>query len=474
MYFSESVGIDYQPEYDWFDPVLDTDTPLFVDPFLIFKDVTPEWSDAHSRLIAYFQDAFEMLAPAYNSPAAQRYKRTETMMTFPEPREFGLGFVAEGQAGSGSGKGLAAKIVEAMGEAIERGLQDLHHFEELGLLVPGIGRDRISDITCNVLKPRFIAYTQRVCDELSIPMQHVEVSSAELDPVRRRRTAVVHKLPINKLTGRPIVLTPKRFLRELPTLNSNDWWHFAEPELRSDFNLEISLNVDKEEIIRLARAHADSVRRWSEAREDVDPWPYNVDRDPAGVHNWVRKGREIAFAQPLGQPSPDDGRSLDRFIESIIENFRRYVEQQGGWRLLWNDKAPLTPKREDSIQLLFKGVVQAYCAANHVTLDREVELGRGPVDFVISTSSTDRVLLEIKKVSSSKFVDGIEKQLVSYMESDGCKRGWYLAVQFYETKHELTRVMALPAITRNAGKSTGFQLRSTVIDATRKVSASHL
>lgn len=474
MYFSESMGVDYQEDYEWFDPVLDTDTPLFVDPFLIFKEVGEEWGDAHDELIAYFQDAFEMLAPNYTSPGSQRYKRTVTMMTFPEPKEFGLGFVSEGQNGAGSGDGFARKIVEAMAEAIERGLGELQHFEELGLLVPGIARDRISDITCNILKPRFIAYTQKVCQEFLIPMKDVEVPSAELDPIRRRRITAVHKLPINAETGRPLLLTPKRFLRELPTLNSRDWWDFAEPELRADLNLDISMSVDKEEIIRLARSHADTVRRWSEEREGLDARPYPVDRDPAGVHNWVREGRAIAFAQPLSLETPEDGASLDQFIESIVRNFRRFVELQGGWRLLWNDKSPLTPKREDSIQLLFKGVVQAYCAANHVTLDREVELGRGPVDFVLSKSSTDRVLLEIKKVSSSKFVDGIEKQLISYMESDGCMRGWYLAVQFYDSKSEVTKAKALPAITKNAAKTTGFQLSSTVIDATRKLSASNI
>ncbi len=83
VYFSESVGIDYEPGYDWFDPVLDTDTPLFVDPFLIFKDRSDEWGSAHDELIDYFQTAFELLATAYDRPTDQRYKRVETIMTFP-------------------------------------------------------------------------------------------------------------------------------------------------------------------------------------------------------------------------------------------------------------------------------------------------------------------------------------------------------------------------------------------------------
>ncbi len=100
--------------------------------------------------------------------------------------------------------------------------------------------------------------------------------------------------------------------------------------------------------------------------------------------------------------------------------------------------------------MLFKGIVQAYCQAQNVALDREVELGRGPVDFVISTDATNRVLLEVKKVSSDKFVDGLETQLVSYMKSDNCRRGWYLGVQFYDSASETRKIGALSVVAKRA------------------------
>ncbi|WP_159792340.1 hypothetical protein [Puerhibacterium puerhi] len=472
MYFSESVGVKYQSSFDWFDPVLDTDTQLFVDPFLIYEESSGVWADAHDELIGYFQAAFELLAPAWDKPHDQRYRRTETVMTFPEPKEFGLGFVAEGQDGAGTASGFARLIVAAMAEAIARGLEDMSHFEELGLLVPGIGRDRISDITCNILKHRFIKYTQDVCINLGIEMQEVEVASAALDPIRRRRVPRTHWLPVNKITGRPVILTPKRFLRELPTLNARDWWHFAEHDLRADVNLDISLSVDKKLIIDLARSHAEKVREWTEKREDQPSYPYKVDRDPAGLHNWLRMAQKFVADNPISY-AVTDADSLDVFIGKIIDYFRQFVELQGGWRLLWNDDNG-KPKRETSIQLLFKGIVQAQCAANGVMLDREVELGRGPVDFVISTSAAQRVLLEVKRVSSNKLIDGLTKQLVSYIESDGCGRGWYLAVRFYDSGSELRKVEMLRAATKDARQESGFDLKTAVVDATRKKSASKL
>ncbi|GAA2386932.1 hypothetical protein GCM10009855_28800 [Gordonia cholesterolivorans] len=44
--FSEYFDVAVDDDDDWFDPILDTDTRLFVDPFLIFKESDGPWSTA--------------------------------------------------------------------------------------------------------------------------------------------------------------------------------------------------------------------------------------------------------------------------------------------------------------------------------------------------------------------------------------------------------------------------------------------
>jgi hypothetical protein len=39
----------------------------------------------------------------------------------------------------------------------------------MAVLVPGLGVDRISDMVCNILNGRFIAYTQEICQSLGSP-----------------------------------------------------------------------------------------------------------------------------------------------------------------------------------------------------------------------------------------------------------------------------------------------------------------
>jgi hypothetical protein len=473
MYFSEAFNISDSAQYDWFDAILDTDTPLFIDPFLLFKEDSGLWADAHQELAQHFQSAFELLAGHHERTESLQYKKTLRLMTFPEPEEFCLGMASSNTSGSGTGRGFAKLILRAMSEAIERGLQDMRHFEELGVLVPKIGRDRISDITCNLLMPRFIRYTQEVATRLAIPIEPLEVRHSVYDPYRMEWKSGTFVLPKNPISGRAVLLTPKRFLRELPSLDVEDWWNYVEPFLRDDLNLAIGQKLKKTEIISIARTHTGLVREWAEAREHAEAHPYPVDRDPEGLHQWQAQTRHLAFQMPL-DPSPvsnvDD---LNVFVQGIIAKFKLFVEEKGGWELLYNDDTK-KPKRERSIQLLFKGVVQSYCEAAQVQLEREVELGRGPVDFALSVSYKVRLLLEIKKMSNTNFWEGLESQLISYMRSDECENGWFLAVRFGDSKPQQDRTARLQARTDVARRTTKFNVHSEWVDARPKRSASEL
>jgi hypothetical protein len=96
-------------------------------------------------------------------------------------------------------------------------------------------------------------------------------------------------------------------------------------------------------------------------------------------------------------------------------------------QLLWNDDG--SEKQELAAQLAFLGMAQPYLRLFDVELDREVELGRGPVDFKVTSGSKYRLLIEVKKVHNGTFWNGLEAQLISYMKSDDCQNGWYLAVR---------------------------------------------
>jgi hypothetical protein len=148
------------------------------------------------------------------------------------------------------------------------------------------------------------------------------------------------------------------------------------------------------------------------------------------------------------------------------------VEDQRGWSLLYDANG--NEKKEEALQLLFLGMSQHYLRLFGVEVDREVELGRGPVDFKISSGSKMRLLIEMKKLHNGKFWNGIQSQLPSYLTSDDCGTGWYLAVQYRVGGQAQQRLRELPGIVAGVAEASGKTLYYATIDATRKVSASKI
>jgi len=341
-------------------------------------------------------------------------------LEFREPKELCLGYTAEGTSGSGSGGKLGKLIAQAISEAIGRGLTNPNHFEELGILQERIGADRISDTTCTILKLKFVEYTQRIARAHGIPLAPHRLYAGAFDAQRQRFESPTVHAPTNPATGGPLLFVPERFLRDLPQLNKDDWWAYYENQrLRDDLNYEVMGRVDKRTIVATARAHMDSVRRWADEKETQPAQPYDLERDPKGVVQWEAAAGAFTDANPLTIVAPVDSVGFDAVIETVVEQFRLFVEEQRGWSLLWDGAKD---KPEAAPQLVFYGIARNYCKANNVVIDPETDLGRGPVDFKFSGGYVHRAHLEVKKLHNGKFWNGLDLQLPAYMSSDRCRR----------------------------------------------------
>jgi hypothetical protein len=475
MLFSDAFNVERDAQDDWFDPILGSDTLLFIDPFLIFKEPSSSrWAGSHAKIIEYFDRCFRLIAEANCTPTALAYKKALSLLEFPEPQELCLGFTRTGTKGAGGGKGYARSIATAMVGAIQRGVLHLQHFEELGIFNEGIGADRISDITSTILKSDLVEYTQGICRRHGIPVSTFRLNGMVLDQTRLRLAPSTVDLPTNPKTGRPVILVPARFLRDLPQINDHDWWDFNEnEELRTDLNYEIMGRVNKATIVAAARRHPERVAQYLAEKEREAPDPYDFSADPDGLHGWYAAARGFTSHNPIALSQAENEAGFIAAIEMVLEQFRLFVEEKGGWRLLWNDDKG-TQKKEVAAQLLLRGIAENYCRSAGIVVDREVELGRGPVDFKFSNGFERRALVEIKKLNNGKFWNGLERQLPSYMTSDECKVGWFLVVQYDSSANSLARLAEIPTRLDKARASLGREvmLRSFVVDASRKVSAS--
>lgn len=269
------------------------------------------------------------------------------LLTFPEPFELGLGYT-KGTRGSGAGDGFAEQMVDGIAVAIAAGLEKPEHIEEIGILNEGIGADRISDATANVIKGRLIAYTQVIATRHKIPLEWHKVRRARvsLDAARWHDEDVA--LPTNPATGHPLILVPKFILNNLPTLNAYDWFdsHFND-DIRLSLNLQVGQAVTKASIVAFAREYPERVRDWARAQTSrSDLIGYDFGANPLGVVQWDQEPARHAAENPLSLRAVATHDDLVTLLVEVVEQFRRFVEDQRGWSLLWNDDGSENPKRQ--------------------------------------------------------------------------------------------------------------------------------
>jgi len=102
-----------------------------------------------------------------------------------------------------------------------------------------------------------------------------------------------------------------------------------------------------------------------------------------------------------------------------------------------------------------------------------VNIGRGPVDFKVSIGYVLRALIELKLAKNTKFWNGLNKQLLKYLEAEGINIGYFIVVIYNET--DVKRLKNIHKITSALGKQVNYKLKTIIVDASNeKLSASKL
>lgn len=484
MRFSEAAGIGRSDLDDWFDPVLEQDSPLYIDPYLVFADDSEFWAGSYDEVVEFFEIAAELVlasAGARNTPA---WRKALHLLSFPEPAEFALGVALGSPRGAGTGPEFARRIGEVIATV---GTSRVHRLAGIGgfaLFCDGIGVDRISDIVSNILKKRFINYTVSVLERHQIPTTTVRVRHASLDRERARwRDDDVALFP-NPATAGGVLLVPKRFLKDIPRVEPDEFWDSVSLSegamLRDDLNFDLSESLTKSEKVqcarRLARARPEVALQYAEAVAPFVDDPYDVDRDPRGLVGWYEGGAEaLSLVSPDSRsstaPSKPDG--FTDWILELAKDFKFVIENTDAWRLLWNDGN--TRHRPEKIAQAVAGVMwRTQCKLANVDLSKETNVGRGPVDFKFSQGWTRRALLEMKYIESSHFSSGAEKQLPQYLRSEEIVFGVYLAVGFRDQDFERPRIKRVEDTCAALAEQLGQEVRPLIVDARPKASASKL
>ena len=200
-------------------PLLDTDIPLYVDPFLLWKSPSQQDQALHTAMISAINQVGKLYVDGNEAFAIN------LLIGLSECPEVGLG-TARNRQGKRIGEDLALDVLSLFRVVPQIERSGLQHLEAVQLLVDQVGKDRISDLACSLLKSFLIDFTIDQCRQWSIPLKSVDLHDVFNGRTGRLQTEQV-ELPVNPQTGQPLLLVPKRWLRHLPWINYDDYFKYA-------------------------------------------------------------------------------------------------------------------------------------------------------------------------------------------------------------------------------------------------------
>ncbi|AKD04373.1 hypothetical protein POKO110462_20160 [Pontibacter korlensis] len=166
MKINQILGLNKsQAELDFVDIDIGQDLPLFIDPFFL-SIKRDNWSVEATLTIKSFFDRLVNLIRNNNEPEAKAL-----FAHLSEPNSTCLGMSMGDPRGRGVGDTDAVKIYESLlkSRAIQTGL--IRDIEDNILFVDNFGKDKLSDMTTNIITKHLIQYTQNQCNLHNIPLR---------------------------------------------------------------------------------------------------------------------------------------------------------------------------------------------------------------------------------------------------------------------------------------------------------------
>jgi hypothetical protein len=206
MQVSEALGLQKtQPELDFVDIDLSTDTPLFLDPAALYEGSSAFAEACSTDLEAFFEAVLH--AAMTGNDALGLY----LLRGLSEPDEIFLGFSAGEPRGRGVGQKQARAIFAAMkrSRATQSGLiQDLN---DALMFIPGIGPDKVSDITVNIVRKHLILYTQQQMELHGVEISNQMPTGLIWDSVNAKWSQGYDYIPF--IQRKKVLLVPKRYVK---------------------------------------------------------------------------------------------------------------------------------------------------------------------------------------------------------------------------------------------------------------------
>lgn len=413
-----------------FDVSVVSDLPLFIDPFLLFNSERPEYQELHESIIRYLIYLRDKATEDLDDGII------DSLYRFKEVKQNWLGFTVLGNRGSGLGRTFAESLHRSLRTLLsdfgEESVTESSHLEKLCLIRGGVGRDNISDFTTNLIKDHLCDYTSRFAREHIADEFCGEFAVTRAAFNYETETWATKRYWLPSLGRDFVLLTPSDMLTR-----DNTWINHADmlrqfdrlPDAVEDGQLRSQINQyfrqrlgPKSSPKERSAAAAATIERFPELIEHYIRRKEDDGDQAEAVSQRHVQATDQLFVRRLRQLVADLQARTDfyerpkaSYSEAIARAnyFKSYIEDQDGWQLInpVGDKAPSTEK---DVQLFF-GLVWF---GSELDVNREVNNGRGPVDFKASHGAIDRSLIEFKLGSNSQLKRNLKNQVEIYKKAN--------------------------------------------------------
>ena len=465
VYFSDffNVNPDVIEKYGAFNISLINDFPLFIDPFLLFNSDKKEYQEMHGEILRYL---------AFLRDRSISMKRVpdgllRSWYCFPEVKQTWLGYSKIGNMGRGPGmefaKALNDNLHGIFSDFDDNRISRSSHLEKLCLIKENTGRDNISDFVTNLIKGYLLEYTQNFAQKnidksylRKFTVRHAKFNYKTFTWNAEKFTLPAWSVSQNRLDY--VLLTPKDLLTKDDTwINKNDLVNqfgnivssVENDELRSLLNFYFLQSLPKPEYTKKGIEKAPN-------KKDIAAAVYAVINEYPEFLDYYIKYKEDHGdeAKSVSKERVEEVynlfvNELSKFINQLFLNtefYQKYgdtleesyervlflkniIENKDGYRIFYINGKPI--KRESDIHIMFRLTWFASPSA----VSREANEGRGPVDFVISRSASDKTLVEFKLASNSKLAQNLANQVEIYKRAHDTEKS-IKAILFFSEKEE--------------------------------------
>ena len=468
VYFSDFFNVDEDiiDEYGAINISLINDLPLFIDPFLLFNSEDPEYQQIHREMIDYlhFLQEQSQLRPTLSKGMRQSW------FNFSEVKQTWLGFSETGNAGRGMGdefaKGLYSGLNTIFKNFADSIITQSPHMEKLCLISLHVGRDKISDFTTNFAKRYLLEYTQQFARTYLTSKQCKTWSVPRAAFNTRTHTWETRQYYLPTLNNDYVLLTPKLMLTKDDTFINRKDMIDRLPEIAPaipDEQLRFQLDQyfaqvladkgkepNKKERERLAESfihlHPEMIDYYLKYKEDHQEEATSISKENVKEVQqiFIQQASELIQAvKALGfyQLNADAHTEAAKRVEYL----KHFIEDQDGYKLFYDTKGkPI--RRENDLQLMFRLVWYG----TSLSVDREVNNGRGPVDYKISHGKANATLVEFKLASNTKLRQNLENQVEIYKAASETDRAIKVIMYFTDNEEaKLFRVLNELGLTGN-------------------------